>query len=85
MNYRKTNCAIKAGFRLDRLLEGLKMKTIMLTFVLGAVAVGQVSCIQLRAPKEEITINLNVRIDQEVRVQLQGVAEDIISDNPDLF
>jgi len=41
--------------------------------------------VRLEAPREPITINLNVKIDQEVRVKLDKEVEDLISDNPDLF
>jgi hypothetical protein len=41
--------------------------------------------VQLQAPKEPITINLNVKIDQEVRYRLDKDLEDAIAANPDLF
>ncbi|MAI90499.1 MAG: YnbE family lipoprotein [Ponticaulis sp.] len=41
--------------------------------------------VRVAAPTEPITINLNVRIDQEVRVRLDREVEDLIADNPDLF
>jgi hypothetical protein len=41
--------------------------------------------VQLQAPKEPITINLNVKIDQEVRYRLDKDLEDAIASNPDLF
>lgn len=41
--------------------------------------------VQLAAPDKPIEINLNVKIDQEVRVRLDKEVEDLITDNPDLF
>ncbi|MEM9668209.1 MAG: YnbE family lipoprotein [Pseudomonadota bacterium] len=41
--------------------------------------------VKLEAPDKPIEINLNVKIDQEVRVRLDKDVEDLISDNPDLF
>lgn len=41
--------------------------------------------IQIVAPDKPIEINLNVKIDQEVRVRLDKDVEDLISNNPDLF
>ena len=41
--------------------------------------------VKVEAPTEPITINLNVKIDQEVRVKLVQEVEDLIADNPDLF
>ena len=34
---------------------------------------------------EPIVVNLNVKIDQEVRVKLDREIEDLIADNPDIF
>lgn len=52
-----------------------------------ATALGASGCatVQLQAPKEPITINLNVKIDQEVRYRLDKDLEDAIASNPDLF
>ena len=41
--------------------------------------------VQLEAPKEPIVINLNVKIEQEVRVKVEKDVEDLLEDNPDLF
>ncbi|WP_293619683.1 YnbE family lipoprotein [Ponticaulis sp.] len=41
--------------------------------------------VRVAAPTEPITINLNVRIDQEVRIRLDREVEELIADNPDLF
>lgn len=41
--------------------------------------------VQIVAPDKPIEINLNVKIDQEVRVRLDEDVEDLISNNPDLF
>ena len=55
-------------------------------FVLAAsLASAGCATVQLQAPKEPITINLNVKIDQEVRYRLDKDLEDAIAANPDLF
>jgi lipoprotein NlpI len=41
--------------------------------------------VQVEAPKDPIVINLNVKIEQEVRVKLEKDVEDLLEDNPDLF
>ncbi len=41
--------------------------------------------VKVQAPDKPITINLNVKIDQEVRIKLDDEVEDLIADNPDLF
>jgi hypothetical protein len=41
--------------------------------------------VQVEAPKDPIVINLNVKIEQEVRVKVDREVEDLFADNPDLF
>jgi hypothetical protein len=41
--------------------------------------------VQLEAPREPIVINLNVRIEQDVRVRVEQDLEDLFEENPDLF
>ena len=56
----------------------------------GAIVVagGAAACtptLKLPAPDKPIEINLNVKIDQEVRVKLDKDVEDLIASNPDVF
>ncbi|NNC38789.1 MAG: YnbE family lipoprotein [Hyphomonadaceae bacterium] len=55
--------------------------TLLGLLVLGACA----PKVQIVAPKDPIVINLNVKIDQEVRVRLDKDVEDLLADNPDIF
>ena len=41
--------------------------------------------VQIVAPEKPIEINLNVRIDQEIRVRLDKDVEDLLANNPDIF
>lgn len=41
--------------------------------------------VQVAAPKEPITINLNVKLDAEVRVKIEEQAGRDIQENPDIF
>ncbi len=41
--------------------------------------------VRVEAPKEPITINLNVKVEAEVRVKLEQQAEEDIKQNPDIF
>jgi len=41
--------------------------------------------VKLEAPDKPIEINLNVTIDQTVRLILEDEVEELIADNPDLF
>jgi hypothetical protein len=41
--------------------------------------------VQLAAPSEPITINLNVRIEHEIRVKVDRELDDVFAQNADLF
>ncbi len=41
--------------------------------------------VKLEAPREPITINLNIKLDADVRIKLEKQAEDDIKANPDIF
>ena len=54
----------------------------------AALIIGVSACaptVKIVAPDKPIEINLNVKIDQEVRVILDQEVEDLIANNPDLF
>ncbi len=67
------------------------MKTLITYVSAGMFAVaglGLSACqpkVQIMAPDKPIEINLNVKIDQEIRVRLDKEVEDLIANNPDLF
>ena len=63
-------------------------QTVAAGVALAATAAGAGGCaptIKLAAPDKPIEINLNVKIDQEVRVRIDKDLEDLIAKNPDLF
>lgn len=41
--------------------------------------------VQLEAPREPIVINMNVKIEQEVRVRVEEDVDQLLEDNPELF
>ena len=41
--------------------------------------------VKVEAPKEPITINLNIKLDADVRVRLEEQAREDIERNPDIF
>ncbi len=53
----------------------------------AAGAFALVGCVtaKIEAPDKPIEINLNVKIDQQVRVKLDKEVEDLIANNPDIF
>ena len=50
-----------------------------------ALAVGCSPTVKVETPKEPITINLNVTLDANIRVQLEKGAREDIAANPDIF
>lgn len=56
-----------------------------LTGLLAALALGGCTTVTLQGGDKPIEVNLNVKIDQEVRVKLDREIEDLIADNPDIF
>ncbi len=63
------------------------MKNNMILIILAApfVLCGCEPRIKLEAPEKPIEINLNLKIDHEVRVRLDKEIDDLIKSNPDLF
>lgn len=41
--------------------------------------------VKVEPPAEPITINLNIKLDAEVRVKLEEQAKEDINNNPDIF
>ena len=53
--------------------------------ILVVTAMAACATVKVQAPDKPIEINLNVKIEQEVRVRLDREIEDLIVDNPDVF
>ena len=52
----------------------------------AAIALAACTTVTLKGDeKEPIVVNLNVKIDQEVRVKLDKEITDLIAENPDIF
>ena len=61
---------------------------LMLAIIAGPAFMLLAACkptVKVEAPKEPITINLNVKIDAEVRVKLEKQAEEDIESKPGIF
>lgn len=52
---------------------------------MGLVLTGCQHRVQLEAPREPIVINMNVRIEQEVRVRVEEDLEQLFERDQDLF
>ena len=64
-----------------RVLAVRALPALALLLALGACT----HTVQVEAPKDPIVINLNVKIEQEVRVKVDREVEDLFADNPELF
>ena len=58
-------------------------------FLLAAAAFGlSAACqpkVEVTAPKEPITINLNVKIEHEIRVKVDRDLDELFNEDPNLF
>lgn len=62
----------------------LAVRFAALTVALGLIAACQPT-VRVEAPKEPITINLNVKLDAEVRLKLEEQAREEVEANPEIF
>ncbi|HBX36549.1 MAG TPA: YnbE family lipoprotein [Pseudohongiella sp.] len=69
---------------ITRQLGNFRISLLIAGTVLG-VPVACTPTVQVAAPTEPITINLNVRIEHEVRVRVDRELDDIFSEDSDLF
>lgn len=68
--------------------EGRTMRALTagpLAGVLAAALLAGCTTVTLQGGDKPIEVNLNVKIDQEVRVKLDREIEDLIAENPDIF
>jgi hypothetical protein len=61
------------------------MKKLLIFLILPAFTVGCSPTVQLAAPKEPIEINLNIKIEHEIRIQVDKELEGLFDDDSELF
>ncbi len=69
-------------------LNPLRNTYVRLPIILGLVTLGITACsptVKVEAPDKPIVINLNIKIEQEVRIKVEKDVEDLLSENPDIF
>lgn len=57
-------------------------------FILPALLLGVAACqptVKVEAPDKPIVINMNVKIEQEVRIKLERDVEELLQSQPELF
>lgn len=68
-------------------LKGLKIRAACVAASVGLMlALGACNpTVKIEAPDKPIEINLNIKIDQQVRVKVDRELDDVLAKNPDLF
>lgn len=56
-----------------------------MVLVLGTAVAGCAPRVEVTAPEKPITINLNIKLDAEVRLKLEDAAKKDIKTNPEIF
>lgn len=64
---------------------GMKCCTIAGLALWVALLAGCAPTIAVEAPKEPIVINLNVKIEHEIRIKVDKELDDLFADNEDIF
>lgn len=59
--------------------------TAVAALTLGAVVSACQPTVRVQAPEEPITINLNIRVEQEIRIRVDRDVEALFDEQPDLF
>ena len=70
---------------LSRALVGSRGRRRAALVGIAFLAVACEPTIRIEAPREPITINLNIKLDAEVRVKIEEQADKDIDDNPEIF
>ncbi len=62
-----------------------RFKQLLSVLLIGVVISACTPTVKVQAPDKPIVINLNVKIEQEVRIKVEKGVEDLLTDNPDIF
>ncbi|MEX3019529.1 YnbE family lipoprotein [Kluyvera sp. STS39-E] len=63
----------------------MKLSIAVVAVVTSSLLSGCVPRIEVAAPKEPITINMNVKIEHEIRIKADKDVEDLLKSRSDLF
>jgi len=73
---------------LNQLKPITRWKAVYMRILLCSCLLLTVACtptVQIKAPEEPITINLNVKIEHEIRIKVDKELDDLFDENSDLF
>ncbi|MEM7193758.1 MAG: YnbE family lipoprotein [Pseudomonadota bacterium] len=65
--------------------ESVRATRLFYVLALGAALTACAPTVKVAAPEEPITINLNVKIEHEIKVKVEKDLEDVFSEDSDLF
>ena len=68
-----------------RKVDSAAVTTVMVLACLALVVSGCTPRVEVAAPEKPITINLNVKIDHEIRVKVDKELEEVLSSDSGLF
>ncbi len=68
---------------IDQVAKKVIVKTSLILFCLVIIACAPT--VKVESPKEPITINLNIKLDADIRVKLEEEAKKDIAANPGIF
>jgi YnbE-like lipoprotein len=63
----------------------MMVKRLAIPVLLPLLALSCTPTVRVEAPKDPITINLNIKLDADVRVRLEEAAKQEIENNPKIF
>ncbi|PSJ17104.1 YnbE family lipoprotein [Nitrosomonas supralitoralis] len=69
--------------KIDRVSNALLIKAILIFYCVAIASCAPT--VKVESPKEPITINLNIKLDADIRVKLEEEAKKDIVANPDIF
>lgn len=61
------------------------MKTLLISLILLACVAACTPTVKVEAPQEPIEINLNVKIQHDIRVQVDDELKDLFEDDSEVF
>ena len=70
-----------------KLIEN-SMKPVLVVVILLVTGMGQYGCtpkIEVAVPSEPVTINLNVKIEHEIRIKVEKDLEEVFGEDSELF
>jgi len=62
-----------------------ELQTGLMAGIVAALLAACQPTVKIEAPDKPIVINLNVKIEQEVRIKIEREVEDLLESEPDLF